>query len=37
MLRGIDEIRVNSAWALELLEEREQAVEREPFEEALLS
>jgi hypothetical protein len=37
MLHGIDEIRVNSARAVELLEEREDAVEPEPFDEAVLS
>jgi hypothetical protein len=37
MLRGIDEIRVNSARTVELLEQREQAVERERFDEAVLS
>jgi hypothetical protein len=37
MLRGIDEIRVNSARTVELLEERGQAVEREPLDEAVLS
>jgi hypothetical protein len=37
MLRGIDEIRVNSARSLELLEEREHALEREPLDEAVLS
>lgn len=35
MLRGIDEIRVNSAERL-LLEQREQAVEPEPIDEAVL-
>jgi hypothetical protein len=37
MLRGIDEIRVNSARTVELLEERGQAVEREQLDEAVLS
>ena len=37
ILRGIDEIRVNSARTVELLEERRQEVEREPFDEAVLS
>ena len=37
MLRGIDEIRVHSARTVELLEERRQVVERQPFDEAVLS
>jgi hypothetical protein len=37
MLRGIDEIRVNSARTVELLEERRQEVEAEPFDAAVLS
>jgi hypothetical protein len=37
MLRGIDEIRVNSARTVELLEERRREVEAEPFDAPVLS